>query len=210
MNGRIFMIAIPQCLDFTDNELSREICDFYLKILERKNKDLYMHSQQVANYSASTAAKLGLPFSEVVTVKTAALLHDIGHLSVPNLILYKVPFLTTRELSIYKRHCIAGASMLENIPEFSSIAEIIKAHHEQWDGKGYPKRLKGQNIPLGARIIAVANYYDRFLNPCTQHWQKTHDDAIIELKNKAGLDFDPAVVKAFIESIVPQAPLSQK
>lgn len=204
------MIAIPQCLDFTDNELSREICDFYLKILERKNKDLYMHSQQVANYSASTAAKLGLPFSEVVTVKTAALLHDIGHLSVPNLILYKVPFLTTRELSIYKRHCIAGASMLENIPEFSSIAEIIKAHHEQWDGKGYPKRLKGQNIPLGARIIAVANYYDRFLNPCTQHWQKTHDDAIIELKNKAGLDFDPAVVKAFIESIVPQAPLSQK
>lgn len=166
------MIAIPQCLDFTDNELSREICDFYLKILERKNKDLYMHSQQVANYSASTAAKLGLPFSEVATVKTAALLHDIGHLSVPNLILYKVPFLTTRELSIYKRHCIAGASMLENIPEFSSIAEIIKAHHEQWDGKGYPKRLKGQNIPLGARIIAVANYYDRFLNPCTQHWQK--------------------------------------
>ena len=128
----------------------------------------------------------------------------------PNLILYKVPFLTTRELSIYKRHCIAGASMLENIPEFSSITEIIRAHHEQWDGKGYPKRLKGQNIPLGARIIAVANYYDRFLNPCTQHWQKTHDDAIIELKNKAGLDFDPAVVKAFIESIVPQLPATQK
>lgn len=198
------MIAIPQCLDFANDESTREICDFYLKILERKNKDLYMHSQQVANYSASTAAKLGLPLSEVATIKTAALLHDIGHLSVPNLILYKAPFLTTREQTIYKRHCIAGASMLENIPEFSSIAEIIRAHHEQWNGKGYPKRLKGQNIPLGARIIAVANYYDRFLNPCTQHWQKTHDDAIVELKNKAGLEFDPAVVKAFVESIIPQ------
>ena len=120
------MIAIPQCLDFANDESTREICDFYLKILERKNKDLYMHSQQVANYSASTAAKLGLPLSEVATIKTAALLHDIGHLSVPNLILYKAPFLTTREQTIYKRHCIAGASMLENIPEFSSIAEIIR------------------------------------------------------------------------------------
>ena len=166
MNGRIFMIAIPQCLDFANDESTREICDFYLKILERKNKDLYMHSQQVANYSASTAAKLGLPLSEVATIKTAALLHDIGHLSVPNLILYKAPFLTTREQTIYKRHCIAGASMLENISEFSSIAEIIRAHHEQW--------------------------------------QKTHDDAIVELKNKAGLEFDPAVVKAFVESIIPQ------
>lgn len=197
------MIAIPQCLDFMENNFTKEICDFYLRILETKNKELYMHSQQVANYAASTAAKIGLPPAEVSCVKTAALLHDIGHLSVPNLILYKVPFLTSRELTIYKRHCIAGASMLENIPEFSEIAEIIKAHHEQWDGKGYPKRLKGQNIPLGARIIAVANYYDRFLNPCTQHWQKTHTDAIIELKNKAGLDFDPAIVKAFIESIIP-------
>lgn len=198
------MIAIPQCLDFMENDFTKEICDFYLRILETKNKELYMHSQQVANYAASTAAKIGLPPVEVSCIKTAALLHDIGHLSVPNLILYKVPFLTSRELTIYKRHCIAGASMLENIPEFSEIAEIIKAHHEQWDGKGYPKRLKGPNIPLGARIIAVANYYDRFLNPCTQHWQKTHNDAIIELKNKAGLDFDPAIVKAFIESIIPE------
>lgn len=197
------MITIPQCLDFIDSNPTKEICDFYLKILQAKNKELYMHSQQVANYAASTAAKLGLPAAEVSCIKTAALLHDIGHLSVPNIILYKVPFLTTREQSIYKRHCIAGASMLENLPEFSEIAEIIRAHHEQWNGQGYPKRLKGQNIPLGARIIAVANYYDRFLNPCIQHWQKTHSDAIIELKNKAGLEFDPVIVKAFIESIIP-------
>ncbi len=197
------MIAIPQCLDFIDSNPTKEICDFYLRILKAKNKELYMHSQQVANYAASTAAKIGLPASEVATIKTAALLHDIGHLSVPNLILYKVPFLNAREQTLYKRHCIAGASMLENLPEFGEISEIIRAHHEQWDGKGYPKRLKGQNIPLGARIIAVANYYDRFLNPCTQHWQKTHADAIVELKNKAGIEFDPTIVKAFIESILP-------
>lgn len=199
------MIAIPQCLDFADAHLTKDICEFYLRMLEIKNREIYLHSQQVANYAASTAAKLGLPASEVSQIKTAALLHDIGQLSVPNIILAKLPFLSTREQSIYKRHCIAGASMLENIPGFDTISDIIRAHHEKWDGTGYPKRLKGQNIPIGARIVAVANYYDRNLNPCTQHWQKTHADAIIELQNKAGLDFEPAIVKAFIESVIPQS-----
>lgn len=198
------MIAIPQCLDFADARLTKEICEFYMKLMEIKNNEICLHSQQVANYAASTAAKLGLPASEVSQIKTAALLHDIGQLAVPNLILNKLPFLSTREKSIYKRHCIAGASMLENVPGFTVVCDIIRSHHEKWDGTGYPKRLKGQNIPIGARIIAVANYYDRNINPCTQHWQKTHADAIIELKNKAGLDFDPAIVKAFIESIIPQ------
>ncbi|MBR5589160.1 MAG: HD domain-containing protein, partial [Phascolarctobacterium sp.] len=86
-----------------------------------------------------------------------------------------------------------------------SIISIIRSHHEKYDGTGYPKRLKGQNIPLGARIIAVANYYDRYINPCTQHWQKTHAEAITELQDKAGQDFDPHIVKAFIESVLPLA-----
>ncbi len=196
------MIAIPQSLDFTDPRITREICDFYLHMLEIKNRTIYLHSQQVANYAASTAAKLGLPASEVSQIKTAALLHDIGQLSVPNLILAKVPYLSTREASIYKRHCIAGASMLENMPEMTYVTDIIRTHHEKWDGTGYPKRLKGQNIPIGARIIAVANYYDRNINPCTQAYQKTHEEAIVELQDKAGLDFDPAIVKAFIESVI--------
>ena len=91
-----------------------------------------------------------------------------------------------------------------------SIISIIRSHHEKFDGTGYPKRLKGQNIPLGARIIAVANYYDRHINPCTQHWQKTHAEAINELKNKSGQDFDPHIVKAFIESVLPASKKSRK
>ena len=87
------MIAIPQCLDFADARLTKDICEFYLRMLEIKNREIYLHSQQVANYSASTAAKLGLPASEVSQIKTAALLHDIGQLSVPNIIclLYTSP-----------------------------------------------------------------------------------------------------------------------
>lgn len=199
------MIAVPQCLEFEDIPV-KEVCEFYLRLLALKNQQIYHHSKQVANYASSIAAKLGLPAAEVSRIRTAALLHDIGLMSVPNLVLAKQPFLSTREEGTYKRHCIAGASMLENIPGFIYISDIIRAHHERWDGKGYPKRLKGANIPLGARIIAVANYYDRDINPCTQCYQRTHAEAITELQDKSGTEFDPIIVKAFIESILPTLP----
>lgn len=197
------MIAIPQCLEFEDIPV-KEVCEFYMKMLAMKNQQVYYHSKQVANYASSIAAKLGLPAAEVSRIRTAALLHDIGLMSVPNIVLAKRPFLSTREESIYKRHCVSGASMLENMPGFIYICDMIRSHHERWDGKGFPKRLKGANIPLGARIISVANYYDSNINPCTQHYQKTHADAIGELQDKAGLDFDPIVVKAFIEAVLPK------
>lgn len=197
------MLTIPQFLEFPTDESSLEIVEFFLMMLEKKNKSLFLHSQQVANYSVSIAAKMGLPPAEVACIKTAALLHDIGHLAVPNSILQKYPFFTTREKATYKRHCLAGSSMLENVPEFSHIMKIILHHHENWDGTGYPKRLKGVNIPIGSRIIAVANYYDRTLNPCTQNWQKTHANAAKELRNKAGIQFDPEVVQAFLKSLTP-------
>ena len=195
------MLTIPQFLDFPTDEDTIEIVDFFLKMIEKKNNALYLHSQQVANYSVSIAAKMGLPFEEVACIKTAALLHDIGHLGVPNSILGKYPYLSTREFSTYKSHCLAGSSMLENIPEFSHIMKIILHHHENWDGTGYPKRLKGVNIPLGSRIIAVANYYDRTINPCTEHWQKSHSAATMELKNLSGVIFDPDVVQAFVKAV---------
>lgn len=196
------MIAIPQCLDFPADTSIKKICDFYMQMLKLKNENIYHHSMQVANYSASTAAKLGLSPSEVSNIKTAAQLHDLGLIGVPNIILNKRPFLSSRELSVYKRHCVSGACMLEDIPELTHIADIIRTHHEQWDGTGYPKRLKGANIPIGARIVAVADYYDNYLNPCTQLWQNEHANAIVALQDKAGLDFDPVVVKAFIESVI--------
>ncbi|HIU63422.1 MAG TPA: HD domain-containing protein [Candidatus Avacidaminococcus intestinavium] len=196
------MLTIPQFLEFPSEGNIKELCVFFLSILEHKNKALYLHSQQVSNYSVSISAQMGLPCEEVTAIKTAALLHDLGHLAVPNTILNKYPYLSTRELSTYKNHCLAGASMLENIPEFMHIVKIIMCHHENWNGTGYPKRLKGVNIPLGARIIAVANYYDRFINPCTQHWQKSHNDAVKELQNQAGLMFDPDIVQAFLKSLI--------
>lgn len=197
------MLSIPQYLDFSQSGKTREICEFFLELLKRKSEVLYLHSQQVANYSASVAAKLGLSKKEIGMIRTAALMHDIGLLSVPNNILNKYPYLSTREMSQYKRHCIAGWSMLENMEEFSGVIDLIRSHHEKWDGTGYPKRLKGVNIPLGARIIAVADYYDSVINPCTARWQKNHQEALQELLGAMGTSFDPEIVRAFIDSLAP-------
>ena len=197
------MLSIPQYLDFAYSGKTKEICYFFLELLQRKSEALYLHSQQVANYSASVAAKLGLSRKEIGMIRTAALLHDIGLLSVPNSIMNKFPYLSTRELAQYKRHCIAGCSMLENMEEFSGIIDLIRSHHEKWDGTGYPKRLKGVNIPLGARIIAVADYYDSVINPSSAQWQKNHQEALQELLSAMGTAFDPEIVKAFMESIAP-------
>lgn len=181
--------------------IDNQIVETLLQMLRLKNHRICQHSYQVANYAVSIAAKMRLPKEEIERIRMAAVLHDIGQLSVPNTIISKQPYLSTREMSLYRGHCNAGAAMLENMEAFAELLPYIRFHHEQWDGKGYPKRLKGVNIPLGARILAVANHYDRFINPCEQNWSKTKKEAVKELNNIAGTVLDPEVVKAFINSL---------
>ena len=181
--------------------IDNKMVEFLIQMLKLKNHQICQHSYQVANYAVSIAAQMRLPKEEIERIRMAAVLHDIGQLSVPNSIIAKLPYLSAREMSLYRGHCNAGAAMLENMEAFTDFIPYIRAHHEQWDGKGYPKRLKGVNIPLGARIIAVANYYDRFINPCEQNWVKTKEEAVKELHNLAGTVLDPDVAKAFITAL---------
>lgn len=185
----------------SDTTTTNGIFASLLQLIELKGANLYKHSQQVANYSVSVAAKMRLPREEIERIRAAAMLHDLGQITVPNSILAKYPYLSTREMSVFKNHCNAGSYMLENIAACQELIPYIRYHHERWDGKGYPKRLKGVNIPLGARIIAVADHYDRFINPCTENWVKTKDKAIKELLSLSGMAFDSDVVKAFIEAL---------
>ena len=181
--------------------IDNKMVEFLIQMLKLKNHQICQHSYQVANYAVSIAAQMRLPKEEIERIRMAAVLHDIGQLSVPNSIIAKLPYLSAREMSLYRGHCNAGAAMLENMEAFTDFIPYIRFHHEQWDGKGYPKRLKGVNIPLGARIIAVANYYDRFINPCEQNWVKTKEEAVKELHNLAGTVLDPEVVKAVITAL---------
>ena len=199
----MFMMSLNQSAGIGSEE--RESLDAItadlLQFIQLKSHRLYMHSLQVANYSVSVAAKLALPKSEIEQIKHAALLHDVGLLFVSNTLLAKIPYLNRSEKAMYKRHAAAGGNMIENIPCCQDIIPYIVYHHERWDGSGFPKHLRGANIPLGARIIAVADYYDTIINPSAEFWAKTKTQAVRELFSASGLLFDPEIVKAFIETL---------
>ncbi|AXL21976.1 HD-GYP domain-containing protein [Megasphaera stantonii] len=199
----MYMVSLKQAAGIGIEEMNSldTITAELLKFIQLKNQRLYMHSLQVANYSVSIAAKLALPKSEIEQIKHAALLHDVGLLFVSNTLLAKIPYLNRRENAQYKRHAAAGGNMLENIPCCQDIVPYIRYHHERWDGSGFPKHLRGANIPFGARIIAVADYYDRIINPSTELWAKTKQQAVREMFSASGILFDPEVVKAFIETL---------
>lgn len=199
----MYMVSLKQAAGIGMDEMNSldTITTELLKFLQLKNQRLYMHSLQVANYSVSIAIKLDLPRSEIEQIKHAALLHDIGLLSVSNTLLAKIPYLNRTEKAQYRRHAAAGGNMLENIPCCQDIVPYIRYHHERWNGTGFPKHLRGANIPLGARVIAVADYYDTIINPSTEFWAKTKQQAIRELFSASGILFDSEVVKAFIETL---------
>lgn len=197
----MYMVSLNQAAGIAREEMTSldGITAELLNFIQLKSQRLYMHSLQVANYSVSIAAKLMLPKSEIEQIKYAALLHDVGLLVVSNTLLVKIPYLNRSEMAQYKRHAAAGGNMLESIPCCQDIVPYIRYHHEHWDGSGFPKHLRGANIPLGARIIAVADYYDMIINPSTEFWAKTKKQAVRELFSSSGLLFDPEVVKTFIE-----------
>lgn len=197
----MYMVSLNQAAGIAREEMTSldGITAELLNFIQLKSQRLYMHSLQVANYSVSIAAKLMLPKSETEQIKYAALLHDVGLLVVSNTLLVKIPYLNRSEMAQYKRHAAAGGNMLESIPCCQDIVPYIRYHHEHWDGSGFPKHLRGANIPLGARVIAVADYYDMIINPSTEFWAKTKKQAVRELFSSSGLLFDPEVVKAFIE-----------
>lgn len=196
----MFMLSLmqPSGLYEQEKDSLEAISAQLLQMIQIKSHHLYTHSLQVANYAVSIAAKLGLPYNEIEQIRHAALLHDLGLLTIPNSVLQKVPYLNRQELARYKQHPMNAANMIENYPCCQQILPYIRYHHERWNGTGYPKHLQAANIPLGARIIAVADYYDTIVNPSTEFWAKTKNDAKQELFSASGVLFDPDVIKAFI------------
>src|SRR5262249_59874077 len=142
---------------------------------------------------------MGLSEPEVQGIKTAALLHDIGKLAVPEHILSKPGPLTEEEFQKIRIHPQVGAEIIATVPFPYPVAPLILSHHERWDGSGYPHGLRGEQIPLGARMLSAVDYYDAVTSERPYHKTLTHESAIELMQNQAGKALDPAVVMRLTE-----------
>ena len=184
----------------------REMADLHLATIEAlalaidaKDQTSQSHIRRVQLYAASVAKAMGMSDNDVQGVKTAALLHDIGKLAVPEHILSKPGPLTPEEFQKIRAHPKVGADIVSSVPFPYPVAPLILSHHERWDGKGYPTGLKGEEIPLGARILSVVDYFDALMAERPYHKAMSFDAAIGLLRQEAGKGLDPAAVAKFIE-----------
>jgi putative nucleotidyltransferase with HDIG domain len=164
--------------------------------LEARDPYTHGHSRRVARYSTMIAKKLGVPAADVSKIRLAAAVHDVGKLVVPLAILNKPGKLTDEEFEVIKRHAPVGAEMVSRIGD-DELTQIVAHHHERLDGSGYPSRLSGSEIPLGARIIAVADTFDALTSTRAYRPAKRHRDVFRILHEEAGTQLDPLAVQAF-------------
>ena len=168
------------------------------RTLDARDSHSGSHSKRMAGLSEQVANKYRMTIREKRELSWAALLHDIGKIGVEDQILYKPEPLTEHEWEIMKTHPEVGAQMIQGLSGMESIAAFILGHHERMDGSGYPRGLSGEQIPLGARIIAVVDSYSAMTEGRPYRKAKTHEEAIMELKNLSGTKYDSNVVKTFV------------
>ena len=168
------------------------------KAVDARDEYTGSHSARVSEIAARIASRLGLDAEQIELIRLATSLHDLGKLSIPEEILRKPGMLNEPERLVLERHPRIGFQMLESLG-VDPIAEWVLHHHERWDGSGYPDRLRGEEIPLAARIIFVADAYDAMTSDRVYRRRLTDEEAVSELVRCAGTQFDPSIVAAFIE-----------
>ncbi len=201
-------IAIDNAQMF--NELERSNTDLALaydttlegwsRALDYRDKETEGHSQRVTEMTVKMAQSIGVVDEDLVQVRRGALLHDIGKLGVPDGILLKPGTLTDEEMEIMKKHPIIAYEILSPIAFLRKAIDIPYCHHEKWDGTGYPRGLKGEQIPLAARIFAVMDVFDALLSdrPYRSAWAK--EKTLEYIRKEAGIHFDPKVVEHFLNA----------
>ncbi|MEW6064291.1 MAG: HD domain-containing phosphohydrolase [Bacillota bacterium] len=168
--------------------------------LFEKSMETEEHAERLKEMSLKIAKGLGLSAKQMDELELLAVLHDIGKVAIKESILLKPGPLTEKEWEEMKKHPEIGCRIAQNTPELAFIAEYILCHHERWDGRGYPSGLKGEEIPLLSRILAVADAFDAMTNDRPYRKAMSREEALAELERNAGTQFDPEVVSAFIES----------
>jgi diguanylate cyclase (GGDEF)-like protein/putative nucleotidyltransferase with HDIG domain len=157
------------------------------------------HSQMVSELSAAIAKRMGLPGNDVDRIGVGGLLHDVGKIGVPDAIFSKKGCLSPEEWTEIRRHPLLGKQIIEQAPELTDVIPLVLHHQEHFDGSGYPHRLQGDSIPLGARIIAAADAYHAIRSNRPYRSGRTHEEATRELARCSGKQFDPRIVQALLE-----------
>ncbi len=176
--------------------------DIIIKTLHEKNKREEQHSNRVSSLCKDMGIALNMSGRDINEIKTAGLMHDIGKIAINEDILNKKDKLSEIEWIEIKRHPEIGYRILSSANDMAELAEYILAHHENWDGTGYPKGLKGQEIPVQSRIIAIIDAYDAMTSERPYRRALSEDTAINEIKNNAGTQFDPQIARIFVEKVL--------
>ena len=180
------------------SELHLATIEALARAIEAKDGSAANHIHRIQLYATAVARALGMSETEVEAVKTAALLHDIGKLAVPDHILAKPGPLTPEEFQKVQAHPQVGASIIETIPFPYPVAPLIRSHHERWDGHGYPAGLRGEEIPLGARILFIVDYFGALTSDRPYHERMSLEAAAAMIEQEAGKALDPRAVQAFL------------
>ena len=167
-------------------------------MLHARDPYTFEHSDEVADLSEEIARQLGLHEDEIEQVRSGALIHDVGKIGIPDSILKKPGKLTTEEWEIMKTHPDIGADLIKDLEMYTGVVELVRHEHEHWDGNGYPKGLQGEEIPLGARIISVADAYNALTTDRPYRDAHPHERAVEIIQSETGTHFDPTVVDAFL------------
>lgn len=191
-------------LIFDLKELFSGTVNAIIEALDAKDSFTLGRSRRVTFLSMKMAQFLNLSAEETGKLELAGLLHDIGMIGVSEDILNKTEALTQSEFEVIKKHVNYGVKILEDIKQLKDVVEIIKYHHEKFDGNGYPYGLKGDEIPLNAQIIAISDAYDSMVSKRSYRAGLTHEDAVKRIEEQAGRQFNPVVVQAF-KAIVAEA-----
>jgi diguanylate cyclase (GGDEF)-like protein/putative nucleotidyltransferase with HDIG domain len=196
--GRAAMAAEPDAALDRARPTNREAVEALAVALLERDRYTGEHSEAVIEMSAAVARNLGLGQEEVERVRSAALLHDIGKVAIPDEILHKPGPLSDDEWKLMKEHPVIGERILRVVPGLGTVARIVRHEHERWDGRGYPDGLSGERIPIGSRIIIAADTYHAITSQRPYRPARSHGDAIEELSRCAGTQFDPRVSAALI------------
>ncbi len=196
--GRAVLAAEREAISEEPEGLQRDAIEALALALLERDRYTGEHSEAVIDMSGAVARNLGCNAQDIERVKSAALLHDIGKVAIPDEILHKPGPLTDTEWKLMKEHPVIGERILRVLPGLGTVARIVRHEHERWDGGGYPDGLAGDVIPLGSRIIIAADTYHAITSDRPYRTARSHSEAVEELTKCAGSQFDPNVTAALI------------